>query len=660
MSQNASIEDTLKRLDWLEDYSELNANAKDQIRTLRMHLRFLKMFLVSVAKLSAEDMNDFMSRVQKSVQNVRDGLCDENRAVNLEKLISGLVQEIKELIPDITKYYIDLSQLETTMSNGCRVELVNSLLKNLMDLIKYKTGLTVVSLQQIEALEVKFRFLRNFVWFSSINCINHPNIQDLLALIEVVSSTVACLSFQCLFEDEIDEDMEKKMKAKFSQVLWTIELIRPGMRDAYINSLKDLPSRLDSNSTMVNEVVMGFLRSFLDDVEELLRYKSILNASAEIQLQNLREELKFLIALLMDHAMQDDILAHTEAVARKTAPVIHLLLVSTKDDGAINEVVLYELHDLLNEINLVKKEMRKACPDPSESMRSNFPMKKNASVLIDFVLRALTEILSYKTESIALVRHQVKIAEAELVCLKILLDDKLLELEANEEEDLQMAVTDVVHEAKHAIGSFIIRERPLWYCMLQLSDAIKKIRSVNHKLSAPFGETVEIGVDADAQSSDSLSSVSTIQVYKMEVTGEDRNTEAEELKRRLNTGSARLAVISVVVTSKQNVTFVREEVFYDRTTVGHFQVCAWINVRQEDDKRALLIDILIRIVKDAEFARSVNQLSEKEAAKEMDKCLQKVRYLIVLDNTLSTGTWDTISGCFQNNNNGSRILFISF
>lgn len=674
MTQNTCIEDTLKRLDWLEDYSELTANVKDQIRTLRMHLRFLKTFLVSAAKLSIDDMNDLkglMSHVQELVQNARDGLpslCDnaegENTAVNLEKLMmSGWVQEIKKLIPKITTYYNYLSQLETTMNNECRVEHVNSLLKNLTDLLTYKTHLTDSTIQQIEALEVKFRFLRNFVWFSSINCIKHPKIQDLLALIEVVTSAVACLSFHYLFQAEIDEDMEKKMKAKFSQVLWTIELIGPGMKDAYINGLKDLPSQLDSSSTMVNELTMGLLRSFLDDVEELLRYKSSLEASAEVQLRNLREELKFLIAFLMDHPRQDDILAHIEAVARKTAPVIHLLLVSKKDDGAINEVDLYQLHDLLNEINLVKKEMRKVCPDPSESMRSNFPKMKNTSVLIDFVLEALTEVLNYKTESIALVRHQVKIAEAELVCLKFLLHDKVLELNANEEhkeeEDLQMAVTYVVHEAKHAIGSFIMRERPLWYCMLQLSDAIKEIRSVNHKLSAPFGETVEIGVDTGAQSSDSLSSVSTIPVYKMEVSGEDKNTEAEELKRRLTTGSTRLTVISAVVMSKQNVTFVRE-VFYDRIIVGHFQVCAWINVRQEYDKRALLIDILIRIVKDAKFARSVNRLSEEGAAEEMDNRLQKVRYLIVLDNTLATGSWDTISGCFPNNNNGSRILLISF
>ncbi|CAN4118533.1 unnamed protein product [Withania somnifera] len=621
MTQNTCIEDTLKRLDWLEDYSELTANVKDQISTLRMHLRFLKTCL--------------MSHVQDLVQNARNGLpplCDntedDNTAANLEKLMSGWVQEIKKLIPKITTYYIYLSQMETNMNNECRVELINSLLKNLTDLLKYKTDLTDSFIQQIGALEMKFRFLKNFVWFSSINCIKHQKIQDLLALIEVVASTVACLSLQCLFEAEIDGDTEKQMKEKFSQILWTIELIEPGMRDAYMNGLKDLPSGLDNCSSMENEVAMEFLRCFLDDVEELLRCNSSLKASAEIQLQNLREELKFLIAFLMDQPNQDDILKHTEAVARKTAPMIHLLLVSTMDDSVINEVDLYQLHDLLNEINLVKKEMRKVCSDPSDSMGSNFPKMKNTLVLIDVVLEALTEVLNYKTESIALVRHQVKLAESELVSLKFLFHDKVLELKVNEEhkeeEDLQMAVTDVVHEAKHAIGSFIIRERPLWYCMLQLSDAIKKIRTVNYKLCAPFGETVEIGVDTGPQSSDSLSSVSTIPVYKMEVSGEDKNTEAEELKRSLTTGSPRLTVISAVVTAKQNITFLRG-VFYDRIIVGHFHVCIWINVRQEYDKRALLIDILIRIVKDANFARSVNRLSDEEAAKEMDNLLQKVR-----------------------------------
>ncbi|KAF3642383.1 hypothetical protein FXO37_22547 [Capsicum annuum] len=233
------------------------------------------------------------------------------------------------------------------------------------------------------------------------------------------------------------------------------EVIEPELRYAYFRSLKlSLPSQMKANIPMV--VAIGFLCCFHSDLKEILSPKAYLMASARDQVCNLSEELNFVIAFLRDVRKMDDsksakdLLAHTKAMTTKTAHVIHLLLV-------------------------------------------------NSLGLIDFLLGIINVVLDNKNDSIAFVGHQLEIVKTELVSLRSLL----------RVNDLKTDITDVVHEAKHAIGSLIIRESPCWHCMLQLSNVIIKIQSVNNKVASRFvsDQILEIGVGTSAQNSDSSSEV---------------------------------------------------------------------------------------------------------------------------------------------------------
>ncbi|KAM3205617.1 hypothetical protein P3L10_029027 [Capsicum annuum] len=190
--------------------------------------------------------------------------------------------KIENLTSKISTSYRSVLQLDARVSASCLVELIDSVLNNLNDLLRRETKQPIDSTkEQMEVLEVKFRFLRNFAWFSSQSCIEHHKLEDLLRIIEVVATTVACVLFQWLFED-----MDKTMETKFSQVLVTIQLIEPELRYAYFRSLKlSLPSRLKENIPMV--VAIGFLCCFHNDLKELLSPKAYLMASARDQVCNL-------------------------------------------------------------------------------------------------------------------------------------------------------------------------------------------------------------------------------------------------------------------------------------------------------------------------------------------------------------------------------------
>ncbi|KAG5583482.1 hypothetical protein H5410_054109 [Solanum commersonii] len=489
MAQYTCVDDTLKCFEWLENYRKLTDPAT--INVVKMYLRFMKTFLVSAEKLpSTEEDTYLISYVQDWVQNAGKTiqlLCAN--AVEESKVTEAWHGKIEDLTSKITTSYRFVLQLDATMSNICLVELIDSVSNNLNDLLGHKTKSIQDSIKKkINILQVKFRFLWNFAWFSSRSCIEHHKLEDALRIIEVVATTIACLLFQCLFED-----MDTIMETKFSQVLLTIQLIEPDLRYAYFRSLKFLSSRLESSSPMEIEVAIRFLCCFRNDLKELLRPKAYLMASARDNVCNLSEELNFLIAFLIDPPKIDDrknakdLLARPKAVVKKTAHVIHLLLVSIKNkDAASTGDDPYLLFDLLEEIDLIKKEIiTDNYLDLWKSIRSNLIPKVNSLGLIDFLLETINVVLDNKTDSVDFIRHQLEIVKAELVSLRSLL----------RVNDLEMEVTDVVHEVKHAISAFIIRESPRWHCSLQLSNVIVKIQDVNNKVAARFvrDQIVKIG-----------------------------------------------------------------------------------------------------------------------------------------------------------------------
>lgn len=476
------VDDTLKCFEWLENYRKLTDPAT--INVVKMYLRFMKTFLVSAEKLPTESCRQSISYVQDWVQNAGKTiqlLCAN--AVEESKVTEAWHGKIEDLTSKITTSYRSVLQLDATMSNICLVELIDSVSNNLNDLLCHKTETIQDSIKKkINILQVKFRFLWNFAWFSSQSCIEHHKLEDVLRIIEVVATTIACLLFQCLFED-----MDTIMETKFSQVLLTIQLIEPDLRYAYFRSLKFFSSRLKSSSPMEIEVAIRFLCCFHNDLKELLSPKAYLMASARDNVCNLSEELNFLIAFLMDDRKNaKDLLARPKGVVTKTAHVIHLLLVSIKNEDDASGDDPYLLFDLLEEIDLIKKEMiTDNYLDLWKSIRSNLIPKVNSLGLIDFLLETINVVLDNKTDSVDFIRHQLEIVKAELVSLRSLL----------RVNDLETEVTNVVHEVKHAISAFIIRESPRWHCSLQLSNVIVKIQDVNNTVAARFvrDQIVKIG-----------------------------------------------------------------------------------------------------------------------------------------------------------------------
>ncbi|KAM3288651.1 hypothetical protein P3S67_022081 [Capsicum chacoense] len=197
MAKYTCVDDTLRCFEWLENYRKLADPAT--INFLKMNLRFLKVFLISAEKLPTEDTSpkDLISNVQVWVQNAGkaiQSLCAN--AVEESKVTEVWYGKIENLTSKISTSYRSVLQLDARVSASCLVELIDSKLNNLNDLVGPETKQPIDSTKkQMEVLEVKLRFLQNFALFSSQSCIEHHKLEDLLKIIEVVATTVACVLF---------------------------------------------------------------------------------------------------------------------------------------------------------------------------------------------------------------------------------------------------------------------------------------------------------------------------------------------------------------------------------------------------------------------------------------------------------------------------------
>ncbi|KAL2545657.1 putative late blight resistance protein-like protein R1A-4 [Forsythia ovata] len=191
------------------------------------------------------------------------------------------------------------------------------------DIRSFYTDLIVSMKKQIEALEEKVIFVRNFLsWLvdqrDSKDGILNEKMTGLLTYIESVISSAVYFSYFC-FVYKVDKNA--RLKCNISYVVWMIKHIEPEVKEIYVGFLKDSKSS-QPDSLPVNLLIVVSIDSLLDNLIQLLKSESTFMVHLKDKIATFDQGLRFLRALLMDpsprkhdnHEEVDGLLTNIEAL----------------------------------------------------------------------------------------------------------------------------------------------------------------------------------------------------------------------------------------------------------------------------------------------------------------------------------------------------------
>ncbi|XP_019170828.1 PREDICTED: putative late blight resistance protein homolog R1A-10 [Ipomoea nil] len=134
------------------------------------------------------------------------------------------------------------------------------------------------------------------------------------------------------------------------------------------------------------------------------------------------------------------------------------------------------------------------------------------------------------------------------------------------------------------------------------------------------------------------------------------------IMNKLIWGSEKLEVVSIVGMAGIGKTTLISSVYQDPDVESHFDVRRWVSMPVAggyNNVSQLLYTLLWTVLAEAEdneIEKGSIPDDDDLAAEQVYKCLKGKRYLIVLDNLWNNRAWYDISGCFPDDNNGSRIV----
>lgn len=125
------------------------------------------------------------------------------------------------------------------------------------------------------------------------------------------------------------------------------------------------------------------------------------------------------------------------------------------------------------------------------------------------------------------------------------------------------------------------------------------------------------------------------------------------LMEKILGGSDQLNVIAIVGMPGLGKTTLAKKLYHQENIVNRFDVRSWCTcVSRLYDKRKILLELL-----GYEYELHIEiERSEDELIQQVQRCLGKKRYLIVIDDVWSTSIYDDLVSFFPNGNNRSRII----
>ncbi|KAH0668764.1 hypothetical protein KY289_023257 [Solanum tuberosum] len=638
---NHNILQSLQRVEdkWGLDMPE---SLEDVIKFLKREVTFLDFFL------SLQSFTD-LSYMLEIVHNVQALFHDAD--VNLREIsdidhVDGVTNQLQVIIQK-TKLEIRCKYLFPKVNKDGIVvtpkfviDFIDTVVLNLGDLLKVYCSSSLLFVhganKEIGDVFKELKFLRNFVCFVTDRFIELKSqpIDFFIHALEVTShaAMVAWLYLQSNHNEKqetnglLSDHLQKKIKP-----------IDPSIRKFHVDVLQAL--RLEWRPIIQIDHVAGYVTGFVETLLHNLRALSISNPNTH-QIADLQKMLNRLIAKLSIQDL-DFHLKDIDTVMIDSG----ILVYSLCEDVVLGEVTI-DLSGTIQRIkiliyHIIRKEFQSSLP------------RIHGLGYVDFVLSNLKEFQDRYPDSLAFMKTQLQIIQAELESVQHFL--RFAEKQQyNIHDKLQNSVSLLIgkaYEVEYIVDACVSKRVPDWCLMLWLLDVSAEDAEMQQKtlfevdLVSPY----TIVTDTSSKSSE----LEKMPGIKEEIIGfED---EIEKLIHRLTRRSKGLDIISIVGMPGAGKTTLANKLYSYGSVVSHFDIRASCHVPPVYSRRGLLLSLLamlhVSIDETSLLSKNTDELKHT-----LSRILHSRRYLILLDDVWDFKVWDDLNDCFPDDDNGSRIL----
>ncbi|KAL3347187.1 hypothetical protein AABB24_021058 [Solanum stoloniferum] len=533
---------------------------------------------------------------------------------------------------------------------------IEYILQNVKDLLINKKDFDefVLLKKEFQVLEESLKYLKTFLNFIKDASMELEKSKILFNHIEGITVNAAYICYLC-FVEEMDGDSASELTLQISHVLKDIKPIEPHVAEIYTGALRGLVKLQIQYSRDVIEFVEGFVHFIFKDLLELSDGEacSLMLPLKKDQITSLAEASKQLVTLLICppedlYVIQEKMSDKLTCIEGLIAEVVSAAFSFSVDKAAeVNSV----FSDLLTKIEHVMEDLKDVILKDLVSSKCNFP-RTNGLGFIDYLLRYLKELLQDgKCDSV--VKHLIEEAQEELYLLRYFLkevENKKHEFEEVKKHDLWTEVISLAYQVECIIDCLVTGDYPVWYLHLlcKITTETKVVRDHLKEFHATITREVEVPIEEQGPNP-VRQVVETTQLDEVMVGFKD---ETDLLIEQLTIGPKYLDVVSIVGMPGLGKTTLAKKVFHDEKMRRHFDIQAMCCVSQTYDRRKLLLGILNQV-------KCSSQQNEKNPADALRKFLLRKKYLLYIDDIWSVDTWEYLSRCLPDNENGSRILLTS-